>query len=85
LFFRDVFKATRIALCFIPINDLQINKLNFVFEHGTIVQLGCTTLRLWYKQAQQYSRTHQLGFIRAVSWSAQIGESRCLHVHITLK
>jgi len=38
-----------------------------------------------YKQAKQYSRTHQLGFIRAVSWSAQNGESPWSHVPITLK
>jgi len=54
-----------------------------LLDHGTVVNLGCTTIRLWYKQAQQYSRTHQLGFIRAVSWSAQNGESRWSHVHIT--
>jgi len=85
LFFRGVFKATLITLCFIPPNDLEINKLNFVVGHGTVVQVGCTTIRLWYKQADQYSRTHQLGFIRAVSWSAQNGESRWSHVPITLK
>jgi len=50
-FFRGVFKATLITLCFIPTNDLEINKLNFVVGHGT-VQLGCTTIRLWYKQAR---------------------------------
>jgi len=85
LFFRGVFKATLITLCFIPTNDLEINKLNFAFGHGTVVQLGYTTIRLWYKQAQQYSRTHQLGFIRAVSWSTQNGESHWSHVHITFK
>jgi len=84
LVFRGVFKATLITLCFIPTNDLEINKLNFVIGHGTVVQLGCTTIRLWHKEAQQYSRTHQLGFIRAVSWSAQNGESHWSHVHITL-
>jgi len=65
--FRRVFKETLITLCFVPTNHLEINKLNFVVGHGTVVQLGCTTIRLWYKQAQQYSRTHQLDFIRAVS------------------
>jgi len=44
LVFRDVFKATLITLCFIPINDLEINKLNFVVGHGTVVRLGCTTI-----------------------------------------
>jgi len=85
LFFRGVFKATLITLCFIPSNGLEINKLNFVVGHGTVVQLGCTTIRLWYKHAQHYTRTRQLGFIRAVSWSAQNGESYWSHVHITLK
>ena len=36
------------------------------------------------KQAKQYSRTHHLCFIRAVSWSAQNAESYWSHVHITL-
>jgi len=35
-----------------------------------------------YKQAQQYSRIHPLGFIRAVRWSAQNSESHWSHVHI---
>jgi len=85
LFFRGVFKATLITLYFVPANDLKINKPNFVVGHRTVVQLGCTTIRLGYKQAQQYSRTHHLGFIRAVSWSAQNGEWHWSHVHITLK
>jgi len=82
LFFRGVFKATLITLCFIPTNGLEISKPNFVVEHSGADQLGCTTIRLWHKEAQQYSRTHQLGFIRAVSWSAQNCESRWSHVHI---
>jgi len=68
-----------------PRNDLEINKLNFVVGHDTVVQLGYTTIRLWYKQAKQYSRTPQLGFIRAVSWSGKNGEFHWTHVHITLK
>jgi len=60
LFLGGVFKATLITLYFIPANDLEINKPNFVVGHGTVVHLGCTTIRLWYKQGQQYSRTHQL-------------------------
>jgi len=84
LFLRGVLKATLITLCFIPTNDLDISKPNFVAGHGTVVQLGCTTIRLRYKQAQQCSRIHQLDFIRAVSWSAQNGESHWSHVHITL-
>ena len=51
LFFSRVFKATRITPCFITTNDLEINKLNFVVGHGTAIQLGCTTSRLWHKQA----------------------------------
>jgi len=43
---RDVFKATLITLSSIPTNDLEINKLNFVAGHGTVVQLGYTTIRL---------------------------------------
>ena len=55
--------------------------IKFVAGHGTVVQpaivFGC-------KPAQQYSRTHQLSFIRAVSWSAQNVETHWSHVHITL-
>ena len=46
LVFRGVFKATLITLCFIPTNDLEINKLNFVVGHGTAFQLDYTTIRL---------------------------------------
>jgi len=46
LVFRGVFKATLITLCFIPSNDLEINKLNFVVGHGTVLQLDYTTIRL---------------------------------------
>jgi len=46
LFSRGVLKATLITLCFIPTNDLEINKPNFVVGHGVVVQLGCTTIRL---------------------------------------
>jgi len=65
LVFRGVFTATLITLCFITTNDLEINKLNFVVGHGTVVQLDYTTIRLSYKEAEQYSRTHQLGFYRS--------------------
>jgi len=44
LVFRGVFKATQITLCFISTNDVEINKLNFVVGHGTVVQLGCTII-----------------------------------------
>ena len=46
LFSGGVLKATLITLCFIPTNDLKINKPNFVVGHGTVVQLGYTTSRL---------------------------------------
>jgi len=46
LFFRGVLKATQITFCFIPTNDLEINKPNFVVGHGALVQLSCTTMRL---------------------------------------
>jgi len=65
LLFRGVFKATLITLCFIPTYDLEINELNFVVGHGTVVQIGCTTIRLWYKQTKQCSRTHQLCFYQS--------------------
>ena len=53
--------------------------LKFVAGHGIVsinIVFGC-------KQAQQYSRTHQVGFIRAVRWSAQNAESHWSHVHTT--
>jgi len=56
-----------------------------VSGHGTVVYPACTDIVFGYKQAQQYSRTHRLGFIRVVSWSAQNAESLWPHVHITLK
>jgi len=85
LFFRVVFKATPITLCFIPTNGLEINKSHFIVGRGTAVQLSCTTIRLWHKEAQQYIRPHQMSFIRAVSWSTQNGESHWSHVHIALQ
>jgi len=36
------------------------------------------------KHSNLASRTHQLGFIRSVSWSAQNAESHWSHVHITV-
>jgi len=50
----------------------------------TAVHPACISIVFGYKQTQQYSRTHQLGFIRAVSWSAQNAESHWSNVHITL-
>ena len=46
----------------------------FVAGRGTVVQPASINIVFGCKQAQQYSRTHQLGFIRAVSWSAQNAE-----------
>jgi len=56
----------------------------FVAGHGAVVQPASINIVFGYKQAQQYSRIHQLGLIRAVSWSAQNAESHWSHVHITL-
>jgi len=44
--------------------------LKFVAGHGTVVQ-AASIIVFGCKQAQQYRITHYLGFIRAVSWSAQ--------------
>jgi len=65
---------------------LHINILKFVAGHGTVVQPVSINTVSVCKQAQQYSRTHQLGFVRAaVSWSAQNPESHWSEVYITLK
>jgi len=69
-------------LCFALADNLHINI--FVAGHGTVVQPVSINNTFGCKQAQQCSRTHQLGFIRAVSWSAQNAESHQSHVHITL-
>jgi len=45
--------------------------LKFVAGHGTVVHTASITTIFGWKQAQQHSRTYQLGFIKAVSWSAQ--------------
>jgi len=62
---------------------LYINILKFVAGHGTAVQPASINIAFGCKQRQQYSRKHQLGFIRAVSWSAQNAEPHWFHVHIT--
>jgi len=69
---------------FVLADDLPINIPKFVSGHGTVVQHASINIIFGCKQAQQYIRTHQLGFIRAVSWSAQNAESRWSHVHIIL-
>jgi len=64
-------RTTLITLWFVHADDLHINILNFVAGHGTVVQPASINIVFACKQAQQYSRTHQLSFIRAVSCSAQ--------------
>jgi len=65
---RGVLRATLITLCFAFADDLHVNMLKFVAGHGTVVQPASINIVFGCKQAQQYSRTHQLGFIRAVSF-----------------
>jgi len=77
-------RATLITVCFVFADDLHINILKFVAAHGTIVQPASIYIVFGCKQAQQYSKTHHLGFIGAVSLSAQNAESHWPHVHITL-
>jgi len=78
---RGVLRATLITLFFVLADDLHTNILKFVAGHGTVVQTASINIVFGCKQAQQYSRTHQLGFIRAASWSAQNAESHWSHVH----
>ena len=73
-------RATIITLFFVLADDLHINILKFVAGHGTVVQPSWINIVFGYKQAQQYSRMHELGFIRAVSWSAQNAESHWSHM-----
>ena len=77
-------KATLITLCFVLADDLHINICKFVAGHDTVVQPVSINIVFKCKQAQQYGRTQHLGFIRAVSWSAQNAESHWSHVHITI-
>jgi len=77
-------RATLITLCFVRADDLHINILKYVAGHGTVVQPASINIVFGCKQAQQYSGIHQLGFIRAVSWSTQNGESHWSHGHIIL-
>jgi len=81
---RGVLRATVIALCFVLADDVHTNILIFVAGHDTVVQPASINIVFGCKQAQQYSRTHNLGFIRAVSSSAQNAESHWSHVHVTL-
>ena len=82
---RGVLRETLITLCFVLADDLHINILKFIAGQGTVLQPASINVVFGCKQAQQYSRIHQLGIIRAVSWSAQTAKSYWSHVHITLK
>ena len=79
-----VLRAIAIALCFVLADDVHVNILKFVAGHDTVVQPASINIVFGCKQAQQYSRTHHLGFIRAVSWSALNAESHWSHVHVAL-
>jgi len=81
---RCVLRATPITLCFVLADDLHIYILKFVAGRGTVDQPVSIKIVFGCKQAQQYSRTHRLSFIRAVSWSAPNAESHWSHAHITL-
>ena len=63
---------------------MHIDILQFVAGHGAVIQPASIDIVFGYKEAQQYSRKHQLGFIRAVTCSAQNAESHCSHMHIIL-
>jgi len=58
--------------------------LNLLMD--TVLQFSLLPFNIVFgcKQTQRYSRTHQLGFIRAFSGSAQNAESQWSPVHITL-
>jgi len=60
--------------------------LNLLLDsgHATVVQPASIKIPFGCKQTQECSITHQLGFIKAVSWSAQNAESHWSFVHITL-
>jgi len=47
------------------------NMLKSVAGHDTVVHTASINIIFGCKQAQQYRRTYQLGFIRAVSCSVQ--------------
>ena len=64
-------RATLITLCFVLADYLHINMLKSVAGHDIVVQPASINIVFECKQAQQYSRTHHLRFIRAVSRSAQ--------------
>jgi len=69
---------------FVLANYVHINILEFVAGRGAVVQPASINIVFGYKQSQEYNRKHHLGFIRALSWSAQNAESHWSHVHIIL-
>ena len=81
---RGVLKATVITLCFVLADDLHISILEYVAGQLTRYCSSACLHVFGCKQAQQYNRIHQLGVIRAVSWSAQNAESHWSHGFITL-
>ena len=71
---RDVLRAPLITLCFVLADDLHII-LKCVVGHGTVVQPVSINIVFGCKQAQQYSRSHHLDFIRTVSWNALVARA----------
>ena len=55
--------------------------LDMVLQFSLVAQLADHDT----KKHRNIKRKYQLGFIRAVSWSAQNHESHWSHVHVTLK
>ena len=86
LIYKGVLRATLITLCIFQMiySTYCINIPKFVAGHGAVVQPASINIVFGCKQAQQYSRTHQLGFVRAATRRAQNAESHWSHVHIIL-
>ena len=84
LFSRGVLRATLITLCFVLPNDLHYTWIYCWTRYCSLLQPSSINIVFGCKQAQQYNRIHHLGFIRAVSWSAQNAKSHWSYVHITL-
>jgi len=81
-------RATRITLCFVLADDLNINVLKFVSGHRTVVQPASINIVFGYKQTRQYSRIHQMIFLSELSVVVRklldrVG--RTCNVHITLR
>ena len=58
--------------------------LKLFLNIGAVSQPASINIAFGCRQAHQYSKTQNLGFIRAVSWKAQNAERHWSHVHITL-